>query len=152
MATLDLSKMTLPEIFDHLSNDVSHDDRPAAMQQIAQFRQDFKAALQLVFVESIQLDLPAGIPPYKQQNMPDNWGYNRLPKELKKMHYFIKGMPNNLPKMKKETMFIEMLESLSPAEAKLLLQIKDKKLEYKGITKRYVKKAFPEFFPGEAEE
>lgn len=152
MATIDLSKMTLPEIMNHLSSDVSNDDRPAAMQQIANFRPDFKAVLQLVFVEGIQLDLPSGIPPYKPQNLPGNWGYNRLPKELKKMHYFIKGAENNVNRIKKESMFIEMLESLSPEEAKLLLQIKDKKLEYKGITKRYVKKAFPEFFPGEAEE
>lgn len=152
MANIDLSKMTLPEIMNHLSSDVSNDDRPAAMQQIANFRPDFKAVLQLVFVEAIQLDLPPGIPPYKQQNLPNNWGYNRLPKELKKMHYFIKGADNTVKQLKKESMFIEMLESLSSDEAKLLLQIKDKKLEYKGITKRYVKRAFPEFFPGEAEE
>ena len=152
MATIDLSKMTLPEIMNHLSSDVSNDDRPGAMQQVAKFRPDFKAVIQLVFVEGIQLDLPSGVPPYKQQNMPQNWGYNRLPKELKKMHYFIKGAQNTVNRVKKESMFIEMLESLSPEEAKLLLQIKDKKLEYKGITKRYVKKAFPEFFPGEAEE
>ena len=152
MATIDLSKMTLPEIMNHLSSDVSNEDRPAAMQQIANFRPDFKAVIQLVFVEGIQLDLPSGVPPYKQQDMPQNWGYNRLPKELKKMHYFIKGAQNTVNRVKKESMFIEMLESLSPEEAKLLIQIKDKKLEYKGITKRYVKKAFPEFFPGEAEE
>lgn len=152
MATIDLSKMTLPEILNHLSSDVSHDDRPNAIVQISNFRQDLKAVLQLVFVKELELDLPSGIPPYKQQNMPENWGYNRLPRELKKMHYFIKGSQNNLTRMKKESMFIEMLESLSPDEAKLLIQIKDKKLEYKGITKRYVKKAFPEFFPGESEE
>ena len=151
MATIDLSKMTLPEIMTHVS-DVPNDDRPNAMVQIANFRPDFKAVLQLVFVKEIVLDLPSGIPPYKRLDMPQNWGYNRLPKELKKMHYFIKGSSNNLKGIKKEAMFIEMLESLSPEEAKLLLQIKDKKLEYKGITKRYVKKAFPEFFPGDTEE
>lgn len=152
MANIDLSKMTLPEIMNHLSSDVSNDDRPGAMQQVAKFRPDFKAVIQLVFVDGIQLDLPPGIPPYKPQNLPNNWGYNRLPKELKKMHYFIKGANNTVKQVKKESMFIEMLESLSSDEAKLLLQIKDKKLEYKGITKRYVKKAFPEFFPGETEE
>lgn len=151
MATIDVSKMSLPEIMQHVS-DLTNEDRPNAMQAIARLRPDFKAAIQLVFVDGIQLDLPAGAPPYKKLDMPDNWGYNRLPRELKKMHYFIKGSSNNLTKAKKESMFIEMLESLSPQEAKLLIQIKDKKLEYKGITKRYVKKAFPEFFPGEAEE
>ena len=151
MATIDVSKMSLPEIMQHVS-DLTNEDRPNAMQAIARLRPDFKAAIQLVFVDGIQLDLPAGAPPYKKLDMPDNWGYNRLPRELKKMHYFIKGSSSNLTKAKKESMFIEMLESLSPQEAKLLIQIKDKKLEYKGITKRYVKKAFPEFFPGEKEE
>lgn len=151
MAKIDVSKMSLPEIMQHVS-DLTNEDRPVAMQAIARLRPDFKAAIQLVFVDGIQLDLPAGAPPYKKLDMPDNWGYNRLPRELKKMHYFIKGSSSKLTKAKKESMFIEMLESLSPQEAKLLIQIKDKKLEYKGITKRYVKKAFPEFFPGEKEE
>lgn len=151
MATVDLSKMTLPEIMTHVS-DLSNEERPNAMVQIAKFRPDFKAVIQLVFVKEIEFDLPSGVPPYKKLELPDNWGYNRLPKELKKMHYFIKSIPNNLAKVKKESMFIEMLECLSPDEAKLLIQIKDKRLEYKGITKRYVKKAFPEFFPGETEE
>lgn len=151
MAKIDVSKMSLPEIMQHVS-DLTNEDRPVAMQAIARLRPDFKAAIQLVFVDGIQIDLPAGAPPYKKLDMPDNWGYNRLPRELKKMHYFIKGSSSKLTKAKKESMFIEMLESLSPQEAKLLIQIKDKKLEYKGITKRYVKKAFPEFFPGEKEE
>lgn len=148
---IDLSKMTLPEIFQHVS-DLSNEDRSGAMQTIARYRPDFKAAIQLTFVDGLQLDLPAGSPPYKPMNVPENWGYNQLPKELKKMHYFIKGAQVNLTKLKKETMFVQMLERLSPAEAKLLIQIKDKKLEYKGVTKRYVKKAFPEFFPGEKDE
>jgi hypothetical protein len=151
MAKIDVSKMSLPEIMQHVS-DLTNEDRPVAMQAISRLRPDFKAAIQLVFVDGIQIDLPAGAPPYKKLDMPENWGYNRLPRELKKMHYFIKGSTSNLTKAKKESMFIEMLESLSPQEAKLLIQIKDKKLEYKGITKRYVKKAFPEFFPGEKEE
>jgi hypothetical protein len=82
--------------------------------------------------------------------MPENWGYNRLPKELRKFKYFVKGF--NVTPLKRETIFIEMLESVSPEEAKLVLMIKDKKLTYKGITKKVVMEAMPQIFYGEVAE
>jgi hypothetical protein len=101
-------------------------------------------------------ELPEGAPPYKNVDMPDNWGYNRLPKELRKFKYFFKG--NQLHAIKREKIFIEVLESLSPDEAKLVLMMKDKKLTYKGkqadryaITKKIVMEALPELFVGEKE-
>jgi hypothetical protein len=46
--------------------------------------------------------------------------------------------------VKKETLFIQMLEGLSADEAKLLLGIKDKNLNnlYKGLTSAVVKESF----------
>ena len=40
-----------------------------------------------------------------------------------------------------------MLESLHPLEADVLLQIKDKKLNYRGLTYKLVKTTFPEILP-----
>jgi hypothetical protein len=46
--------------------------------------------------------------------------------------------------LKRETMFIEFLESMDPDDAKLIVSLKDKKSPYKGITKNLIKKTFSE--------
>ena len=46
-------------------------------------------------------------------------------------------------------LFIEMLESVAPADAKLLCAIKEKKLPWKGITPEIVNEAFPGLLPNE---
>jgi hypothetical protein len=40
-------------------------------------------------------------------------------------------------------MFIEVLQSVDPEDAKLLLAIKEKKLPYKGLNSKLVQKAYP---------
>ena len=80
---------------------------------------------------------------------PGNWGHNRLPKELRKFQYFITG--SKLNPIKKESMFIEVLESVSPEEAKLVLMMKEKKLTYKGINRKLIEEALPEILQGESE-
>jgi hypothetical protein len=78
---------------------------------------------------------------------PDNWGHNRLPKEMRKFEYYLASY--NVNAIKREKIFIEILESVSPEEAKLILQIKDKKLSYKGFSRKLVEEALPEVFLGE---
>ena len=46
--------------------------------------------------------------------------------------------------LRRETMFIELLESVNKDDAKLLISIKDGKLPYNGITKKLVQEALPE--------
>jgi hypothetical protein len=40
-----------------------------------------------------------------------------------------------------------MLESLHPKEAEVVIQVKDKKLNYRGLTYKLVKTTFPEILP-----
>jgi len=57
--------------------------------------------------------------------------------------------PNSkLPQLKKEVLFVGVLESLDPQDAKLLLAVKDKKMPYKGITKKLVAETFPNLIKG----
>ena len=55
----------------------------------------------------------------------------------------IEGPYPNLKQVKREQMFIELLENVAPADAKMLCAIKDKKLPFKGITEDMVREAFP---------
>jgi len=154
MAT-DISKMTLPELLKMIA-EVPQGKRAEHLREIANLKPDIKTVLVYTFHNNFVFDLPEGSPPYKSVDMPDNWGYNRLPKELRKFKYFFVG--NGLNPIKREKIFIDLLESLSPDEAKLVLMIKDKKLTYKGkqadryaITKKLVVEALPELFVGEKE-
>lgn len=86
-------------------------------------------------------DLPLGEPPYKPCEFVDQ--HSRLYQEARKLYLFIKGGNAQLHPVKRERMFIQILESLDPNDAKLLCSVKDKKIPYKGITTAVVNAAFP---------
>jgi hypothetical protein len=119
------------------------------LKQIANLTPELKTVLHYTFHKNIAFDLPTGVPPYKPMETPENWGHNRLPKELRKFQYFLKG--STLNPIKRESIFIEVLETVSPEEAKLVLMMKDKKLTYKGITRKLIEEALPEILQGESE-
>ena len=56
------------------------------------------------------------------------------------------GRGDKLTSVKRESMFIEVLESLHKNEAELVLAMKDKKLtgRYKGVTLKLVQDTFPD--------
>jgi hypothetical protein len=43
-------------------------------------------------------------------------------------------------------MFIDLLESITPEDAKLLLSIKEKQLPFEGLKPETIKKAYPGIF------
>jgi len=65
--------------------------------------------------------------------------------EYTKFYNFLKGGNNALSGLRRETMFINILEGLHPLEAEILVLVKDKKLtdRYK-ITKEIVSAAYPQ--------
>ena len=70
--------------------------------------------------------------------------------EYKKFYNFCKGGNPGLSSLRRETMFINILEGLHPLEAELLCLVKDKKLQEKyKITKEVVSTAYPEIVWGD---
>lgn len=98
--------------------------------------------LKYTFDPNIEFDLPEGDPPYRPNEELDD-DHSGLYQEDRRLYLFIKGGNPDLQKMKREMLFIEVLESIHPKEAKVLLAVKDKKLPYKGLTKKLVEEAFP---------
>ena len=104
---------------------------------------------QLAYSDNIRWVLPEGDPPYKPLDG-DLDIEGRLIMELKNMSYFIARIQNdkivpvqvNVPMVKREGLFINILESVMPQDAELLLQVKNR--EIKGVSKNVVAKAFPE--------
>jgi hypothetical protein len=65
--------------------------------------------------------------------------------EYKNFYIFVRGGSNTMSQMRKETIFINMLQGLHPLEAELMCLVKDKKLndKYK-ISFDVVKEAYPD--------
>ena len=72
-------------------------------------------------------------------------GKASIRKEFTKFYNFIKGGNDSLSGLRRETMFINILQGLHPLEAEILILVKDKDLESKyKIPKEVVSQAYPD--------
>lgn len=72
-------------------------------------------------------------------------GRSSIRKEYKMFYNFVRGGNDGLSSLRRETMFINILQGLHPKEAEILILVKDKKLEDKyKITKQVVSEAYPD--------
>ena len=104
--------------------------------------QAFKVLFTYAFDPNIKWLLPEGAAPYKPTDILDVEG--RLLHELRRLYLFVEGGNPNLTKMRRETLYIQLLESIHPKDAILLNSIKDKKIPFKGLNKKIVQQAFPD--------
>ena len=107
-------------------------------------RDDVKALLIWNFDKEIKSALPEGEVPYKKNEAPINsGGHTRLVHEWRTLYNYIRGGNDRLSQMKRETMFIQLLEGLHESEAELLMLVKDKQLQSKyRITRAVVEDVF----------
>jgi len=104
-----------------------------------------KTVLGHAFDPRIKWLLPEGEPPYKPASgQADIQG--QFVAELRRLYLFIEGnqpTQKNLKQIRREQLFIDMLEAIDPGDAKVLIAMKDKKLPFKSITKKLVAETFP---------
>ena len=75
----------------------------------------------------------------------DQQGHTTIRRESKHFYRFIKGGEDTMNQMRRETMFINILQGLHPLEAEIITLCKDKKLgEVYKITKEVVAEAYPD--------
>ena len=98
------------------------------------------------FDESIISELPEGDVPYTPNDAPVGTDHTRLESEYKGLYRFFKGGDPRIKSLKRETLFVQLLEGLSAEEAELLVLCKDGRLneKYKRITKAVISEAFPQ--------
>lgn len=100
-----------------------------------------KDYLRCVFDDRIQFLLPEGKPPFEpseEQSVPSSWR-----RENKKLQYIVKGLKaDKMLPLKRETIFIGVLESVHPKDADLLVDMINKKAP-KTITRKLVEETFP---------
>jgi len=114
-------------------------------EKIAYLRNNYNPVLgqilKYTFEPQFVWELPPGDPPYKPSDYPDSHGM--LYTEARRLYLFLKGGNPNLTQFRREILYITLLETVHPDDAKLLLAIKEKKLPYKGLTINFIKEALP---------
>tara|TARA_B100000131_G_scaffold54081_1_gene48999 strand:+ start:847 stop:1320 length:474 start_codon:yes stop_codon:yes gene_type:complete len=138
------SRLLLSEVLRKVSNAKTKAEKIKILQ--ANNSQALRSILIWNFDESVISMLPEGEVPYTPNDAPVGTDHTRLEQEAKGLYRFVKGGQDSLKSLKRESMFVQLLEGLAAEEAELLCLIKDGNLnsKYKRITKAVVAEAFPQ--------
>ena len=101
--------------------------------------------LRLNYDHMLKMALPEGEPPFrKDTDKPLGYSESSLQLELRRFYVWLEPS-TNLPSLKKESLFVNMLEGIHWTEAEALCLAKDRKLhtKYKSLKEDIVREAFP---------
>lgn len=119
--------------------------KKTAQEKIEYLRANYNPTLgtilQGAYDDGVVWDLPPGTPPYKPNELVDQEG--QLYTSARRLYLFAVGGHDTLKALKREALFIELLETVSPLDAEVLIAMKDKKLPHKSLTKKLISEAFP---------
>ena len=107
-----------------------------------------KEILHHAFHPNIKFLLPEGTPPYVFRGTPEAFPTTLYP-EVRTFYIFCEGGGANVNQIRREAIFIQLLEKIHPDEAKVVIAMKDKKFNelYDTITYDVVREAFPDMLP-----
>jgi hypothetical protein len=96
-----------------------------------------KLIFEYAFIEDKKMILPEGTPPFKPAAEPLGMTPTNLFSEMRRLYVFCRA---DLTKLKREGLFISMLEGCHPTEAEVLIAVKDQTLhkKYPKITRKLV--------------
>lgn len=139
--------LLVSEIFNLVEKAKTEQDKIAAFNQ---HKND--AVLSILFLNfnpSLRFLLPEGEPPFKKDtDRPMGYNETNLMNEIKRFYIFT--TPDiNIHNIKREALFISMLEGLHWTEAEILCLAKDKNLtsKFPSLTEELVRKAYPFLLP-----
>lgn len=114
------------EVFNGLSDIASFHDRVAYLQEHQTFA--IRTIIQANFNPHIIFDLPGGAPPFNKDNMPPENSMGRLDKQIKVLgSLIVREQPSvGLERLRKETKFLQLLESINVNDAMIIVAAKDK--------------------------
>lgn len=95
---------------------------------------------------------------WKIKELPENYKvpdvlpgitYDNLNSQLRRLYLFLEGDPTaeSLSDSRRIELLIQMLESIEPREAEVILGIFQKNQNVKGLNYKFVKEAFPQMLP-----
>lgn len=131
------------EVFEEASKEKTKEAKARCLQKHDSIT--LRRVLHACFHPDIKFALPDVPPPYKPSS--DVMGFNVLHRESRLFPYFIEGGVENIKQSQREKMFIQMLESIHPKEAEMMLKVYVKKSPQKTITQEIAHMAFPDLIP-----
>ena len=128
---------TLHEIFTEIQEAPTRAERQEILKENDSF--SLRTILHLNFHSDIELQLPSGKPPFTCDEKP----YGKPEVKIKMLGRCVKGNGTNA--IKKEKLFIEILESLVEEDANIVCLAKDSKVmkEYSRVSESLIKSVFP---------
>jgi len=134
---------SIAEVLNAAAKEKGVNSKVAVLQKFTSI--PLKGVLRLIYDEDIEFMVPDSKPPYKENNLIDL--DTMLYREARRLRIFFKGGGyDNLNQMRRETLFIQLLEDLDPADAKILSENMISHTPVKGITRKTVEAAFPDLF------
>ncbi len=126
-------KKYLPEILEEINKN------PKKLEEY-KTDPDIDLLLKYAFHPNGKMILPEGDPPFRPDAAPIGMNPSVLRHELQRLYVFCR---KDLTSIKREQLFISLLESIHPDEAKVIIAVKDQKLDklYKKITRKIVEEA-----------
>ena len=106
--------------------------------------QGLRSLLIINFDDSLEFLLPEGEVPYTPNDAPAGTEHTRLTQEYRGLYRFFKGGDASIKGMRREQLFVQLLEGLHADEAKMLVSACNKDIQSKyRVTKAVVAEAFP---------
>jgi hypothetical protein len=136
------------EVFDEFEQCKSKKERMAVIER--NLSKTLVQVLELTFHPEIE---------WKVKEVPENYKGNQdskpgistcqLSTEIRKLYLFRKGLPTSesLTPRKQNELLIQLLESIEPREAEVVMGIFKKDQGVKGLDYKFVKEAFPSLLP-----
>src|SRR6056300_604847 len=125
-----MTTLAISEIISEVTQIKQKVDKAAYLQK--NNSRELRNILKVWYDKDLEFNIPNTPPPYTPSDFPDSHGM--LYREARKLKYFIKGYEgDNLTPMRREALFIQILEAVDPEDAKLLVQVISKK-PVKGLT------------------
>ena len=136
------SDALLTEILQKVSSAKTKKEKVDLLQE---YNQDaLRMILIINFDESLEFLLPEGEVPFTPNDAPAVTEHTRLAHECKGLYRYFKGGDTTLKGMRREQLFVQLLEGLHADEANMLVTACNKDLQSKyRITKAVVSEAFP---------
>lgn len=130
------------EVFELLEKTTSLDERVEVLRN--NFTQPVQMILQAAFKPDLHLDLPEGAPPYNPDPNPAGLQPSPLKQQIQILPSLLKRN-DRLSSIRKETLFIRLIEAAHAKDAIIIIAAKDKKLSelYPLLTESLVRNAFP---------
>jgi len=130
------------EIFEQFSQKKTRKEKIDYLKEWGDKVPAVKDVVRGAFDNRLEFVLPEGKPPYTP-NRPES-----VPSTLRKRHRefgdYVKGARSaRLKQFQIEKQFIQMLESIHPEDALIVLDMVNKKSPVKGLTKKIAEEAFP---------